>query len=149
MSAYICDHYLVMGQHLKVLAVTLILFRMDSSLFLFILSPSDSLCSGETNEGMLVPEPLCQAYSTAHQEDPRQDSQLSGKGQGVVRVPCFRGSCLVSGIGFNKTPSVLLKREREREIRQMERGLEERGVPRVIQPHPSLTFSVDAFHQHV
>lgn len=85
MSAYICDHYLVMGQHLKVLAVTLILFRMDSSLFLFILSPSDSLCSGETNEGMLVPEPLCQAYSTAHQEDPRQDSQLSGKGQGVVR----------------------------------------------------------------
>lgn len=53
----------------------------------------------------------------------------------------------MSGIGFNKTPSVVLKRERE--IRQMERGLEERGVPRVIQPHPSLTFSVDAFHQHV
>lgn len=33
MSAYICDHYLVMGQHLKVLAVTLILFRMDSSVY--------------------------------------------------------------------------------------------------------------------
>lgn len=30
----------------------------------------------------------------------------------------------------------------------MERGLEERGIPRVIQPHPSLTFSVVAFHQH-
>lgn len=86
MSAYICDHYLVMGQHLKVLAVTFFSeWIHQCMIFLFILSPSDSLCSGETNEGMLVPKPLCQAYSAAHQEDPRQDSQLSGKGQGVVR----------------------------------------------------------------
>lgn len=35
----------------------------------------------------------------------------------------------------------LLKREKE--IRQMERG-----VPRVVQPHASLTFSVVAFHKH-
>lgn len=46
---------------------------------------SDAICSGETHEGVLVPEPICQANSTAHQEDPGQDSQLSGEGQGVVR----------------------------------------------------------------
>lgn len=46
---------------------------------------SDSIGSGETDEGVLVPEPICQANGTAHQEDPGQDSQLSGEGQGVMR----------------------------------------------------------------
>lgn len=50
-----------------------------------LVSLPDSLCSGETDEGVLVPEPLCQADRTAHQEDSGQDPQLSGEGQGVVR----------------------------------------------------------------
>lgn len=49
------------------------------------MSLPDSLCFGETNEGVLVPEPFCQADRPAHQEDPGQDPQLSGEGQGVLR----------------------------------------------------------------
>lgn len=49
------------------------------------LFPSDALCSGQTDERVLVPEPLCKADGTAHQEDPGQDPQLSGEGQRVLR----------------------------------------------------------------
>lgn len=46
---------------------------------------SDSLCFGETDERVLVSEPLRQADRTTHQEDLGQDSQLSGEGQGAMR----------------------------------------------------------------
>ena len=52
---------------------------------LLSLCPSDSLCPGQTDEGVLVPEPLGQADGAANQEDVRQDPQLPGEGQGVVR----------------------------------------------------------------
>ena len=46
---------------------------------------SDPLGSGETDERVLVPEPVCEADCTAHQEDPGENPQLPGEGQGVVR----------------------------------------------------------------
>lgn len=45
----------------------------------------DSLCAGEADERVLVPEPFRKADRTAHQEDPGQDPQLSGEGQRVVK----------------------------------------------------------------
>lgn len=86
-------------KHLRALAVTLITeFRLvlfphiSCFFFFFISSPlflSDSLCSGETDERVLVPEPLRKADSSANQEDAGQDSQFSGEGQGVVRKDFF------------------------------------------------------------
>lgn len=72
---------------------------------LFLPSLSDSVCSGETDEGVLVPEPLRQADSAAHQENPGQDSQLPGEGQGVVRGRgASEAAARCQGVGLEKSP---------------------------------------------
>jgi len=109
-------------------------YRPHDSSLLFFLSPSDSLCFGKTDEGVLVPEPVCQAHGVAHQEDPGQDSQLSGEGQGVVRDRAVQR--VMSGIGFNNW---LLKQE------ERDKGRED-ICSLVIQL--ALGFSVVAFHWH-
>ena len=52
-----------------------------------VLSPSslDAVSSGEADEGVLVPKPVGAPHGAAHQEDPGQDPQLPGEGQGVLK----------------------------------------------------------------
>lgn len=45
----------------------------------------DPVCPGETDEGVLVPEPLGSPHSPAHQKDPEQDPELPGERKEVVR----------------------------------------------------------------
>lgn len=89
--------------------VALRLFLILITICFFRPSPSDFICSGEIDEGVLVPEPLCQANSAAHQENPGQDSQLHGQGQGVVRE-ALEAAAWCRG-GLRHEPGVCSKRE--------------------------------------